>query len=60
MKYGAYTNISCEYSLLMAIATCTYTTILTNNMHSIGVQNQQHYEKSRDSIHTFLNKPTTV
>ena len=56
LKYGSYCQVSCEYSLIMAICATTYTTILANNMNKIGVQNQEQLDKSRESIHTFLNK----
>ena len=56
LKYGSYCQVSCEYSLIMAICATTYTTILANNMNSVGVKNQEDLDKSRESIHTFLNK----
>ena len=56
LKYGSYCQVGCEYSLIMAICATTYTTIIANNMHAIGVRNQEELDKSRESIHTFLNK----
>ena len=60
MKYGSYAKLSCEYSLLMAICSSTYAVIMANNLKTIGLQNQEAYSKSKESIHTFLNKSTSL
>ena len=60
MKYGSYCKLSCEYSLIMAICSSTYAVIMANNLKNIGLQNEESYNKSKESIHTFLNRPTSL
>ena len=56
LKYGSICQISAEWTLLMSICASTYLVIVANGQAKIGIKNQEELNKSRESIHTFLNK----
>ena len=56
LKYGSICQISAEWTLLMTVCLSTYMCIIGNAHAKVGVKTQDELNKSRESIHTFLNK----
>ena len=56
LKYGSFVHVSCEYSLIMSIIGTSYLVIVQNSMQKVGVKTNEELDKSRESIHSFLNK----